>query len=57
MILNWVEGFEITVHIERSCMYPFMTLPDNTEIVHSNMLDDGRVKSSFPSAGSFSSDR
>ena len=25
-------------------MYPFMTLDDNTEIVHSNMLEDGRVK-------------
>ena len=25
-------------------MYPFMTLSDNTEIVHSHMLDDGRVK-------------
>ena len=25
-------------------MYPFMTLEDNTEIVHSNMLDDRRVK-------------
>ncbi len=25
-------------------MYPFMTLPDNTEIVHSDMLDNGEVK-------------
>lgn len=25
-------------------MYPFMTLTDETEIVHSQMLDDGRVK-------------
>lgn len=25
-------------------MYPFMTLDDNTEIVHSDMLDDDRVK-------------
>ena len=25
-------------------MYPFMTLDDNTEIVHSDMLEDGRVK-------------
>lgn len=25
-------------------MYPFMTLDDNTEIVHSEMLDDNRVK-------------
>lgn len=25
-------------------MYPFMTLEDNTEIVHSDMMDDGRVK-------------
>ena len=25
-------------------MYPFMTLEDNTEIVHSDFLDDGRVK-------------
>lgn len=25
-------------------MYPFMTLDDNTEIVHSEMLPDGRVK-------------
>ena len=25
-------------------MYPFMTLDDNTEIVHSHMLEDGRVK-------------
>ena len=25
-------------------MYPFMTLEDDTEIVHSHMLDDGRVK-------------
>ena len=25
-------------------MYPFMTLDDNTEIVHSEMKTDGRVK-------------
>lgn len=25
-------------------MYPFMTLDDNTEIVHSEMREDGRVK-------------
>ena len=25
-------------------MYPFMTLDDGTEIVHSETLDDGRVK-------------
>lgn len=25
-------------------MYPFMTLNDNTEIVHSDMRPDGRVK-------------
>lgn len=25
-------------------MYPFMTLPDKTEIVHSEMKADGRVK-------------
>ena len=25
-------------------MYPFMTLDDNTEIVHSEMQADGRVK-------------
>lgn len=25
-------------------MYPFMTLDDNTEIVHSEMLPDGKVK-------------
>ena len=25
-------------------MYPFMTLPDGTEIVHSEMKEDGRVK-------------
>lgn len=25
-------------------MYPFLKLPDNTEIVHSEMLDGGRVK-------------
>ena len=25
-------------------MYPFMTLDDSTEIVHSHMLEDGRVK-------------
>lgn len=25
-------------------MYPFMTLDDNTEIVHSEMKKDGRVK-------------
>lgn len=25
-------------------MYPFLTLDDNTEIVHSEMLPDGRVK-------------
>ncbi|MBE5939068.1 MAG: hypothetical protein E7266_01605 [Lachnospiraceae bacterium] len=25
-------------------MYPFMTLEDNTEIVHSEYMDDGRVK-------------
>lgn len=25
-------------------MYPFLTLDDNTEIVHSEMKEDGRVK-------------
>lgn len=25
-------------------MYPFMTLEDETEIVHSDMMEDGRVK-------------
>ena len=25
-------------------MYPFMTLNDNTEITHSEMKEDGRVK-------------
>ena len=25
-------------------MYPFLTLDDNAEIVHSEMLEDGRVK-------------
>ena len=25
-------------------MYPFMTLDDDTEIIHSDMLPDGRVK-------------
>lgn len=25
-------------------MYPFLQLDDHTEIVHSDMLDDGRVK-------------
>lgn len=25
-------------------MYPFMTLDDNTEIVHSGILEDGKVK-------------
>lgn len=25
-------------------MYPFLTLPDDTEIVHSEMKEDGRVK-------------
>ena len=25
-------------------MYPFLTLDDNTEIVHSDMLTDGKVK-------------
>jgi len=25
-------------------LYPFMTLPDETEIVHSEMYSDGRVK-------------
>lgn len=25
-------------------MYPFMTLPDNTEITHSEMLSNGNVK-------------
>lgn len=25
-------------------MYPYMTLNDNTEITHSQMLDNGRVK-------------
>lgn len=25
-------------------MYPFITLPDDTEIVHSEMKSDGRVK-------------
>ena len=28
-------------------MYPFMTLNDGTEIVHSEMLNDGRVKVYF----------
>lgn len=28
-------------------MHPFMTLDDGTEIVHSDMLDDGRVKVYF----------
>lgn len=28
-------------------MYPFMTLEDNTEVVHSEMLSDGRVKVYF----------
>ena len=28
-------------------MYPFMTLDDNTEIVHSEMLPDQRVKVYF----------
>lgn len=28
-------------------MYPFLTLDDNTEIVHSEMLDNGRVKVYF----------
>lgn len=28
-------------------MYPFMTLDDNTEVVHSEMLSDGRVKVYF----------
>ena len=25
-------------------MYPYMTLNDNTEITHSEMMEDGRVK-------------
>lgn len=25
-------------------MYPYMTLPDNTEVTHSQMQDDGSVK-------------
>ena len=25
-------------------MYPFMTLPDDTEITHSEMKNDGRIK-------------
>lgn len=28
-------------------MYPFLTLDDNTEIVHSEMLDGGQVKVYF----------
>ena len=28
-------------------MYPFMTLDDNTEVVHSEVLQDGRVKVYF----------
>jgi len=28
----------------RKMMYPFLTLDDQTEIVHSEMLDDQRVK-------------
>ena len=32
-------------------MYPFMTLDDNTEVVHSEMLPDGRVKVYFEKAG------
>ena len=32
-------------------MYPFMTLDDNTEVVHSEMLPDGRVKVYFEKPG------
>lgn len=28
-------------------MYPFMTLDDNTEVVHSEVLQDGKVKVYF----------
>ena len=28
-------------------MYPFMTLDDNTEVIHSEMLPDHRVKVYF----------
>lgn len=31
-------------------MYPFMTLEDETEIVHSDMREDGFVKVYFKSA-------
>ncbi len=30
--------------MEESMMYPFMTLEDNTEIVHSERLENGEVK-------------
>ena len=36
-IVNAVGG-------ERTLMYPFLTLDDGTEIVHSQMLPDGKVK-------------
>lgn len=32
------------LHSKANMMYPFMTLDDNTEIVHSEMQPDGRVK-------------
>ena len=29
---------------EKQMMYPFMTMADDTEMVHSEMLPDGRAK-------------
>lgn len=39
--------FLFAIYIRREffiMMYPFMTLNDNTEIVHSEMKADGKVK-------------
>lgn len=34
-------------------MYPFLTLDDQTEIVHSQLLDDGSVKVLLKSQSNF----
>lgn len=41
---NLKSESEETVKGEFHMMYPYMTLPDDTEIVHSEMKSDGRVK-------------
>ena len=47
--LGFAEGFfeiimVVTLREAHEMMYPFLTLDDGTEIVHSEMLPDARVK-------------